>query len=190
MNVRVRATNPSAEMVSEVIASDDLVRQAQKGEVGAFEQIYGANSQAVFALCRRMVRSDSEARDLVQDVFVHAWEKLTTFRGESSLATWLHRLAVNVVLQHLRASKRESLRLIEGDVDSYRSRSDAPRLEAAIDLDSALLNLPDGARAVFLLHDVEGYSHDEISAMTGIAPGTSRAQLWRARRILMKSLDI
>lgn len=190
MNARTHNASPSAQKVNEVIASDDLVRRAQRGEVGAFEKIYSANSQAVFALCRRMARSDAEARDLVQDVFVHAWEKLTTFRGESSLATWLHRLAVNVVLQHLRASKRESLRLIEGDVDSHRVRSDAPRVEAAMDLDSALLKLPDGARSVFLLHDLEGYSHDEISAMTGIAPGTSRAQLWRARRILMKSLEI
>jgi RNA polymerase sigma-70 factor (ECF subfamily) len=177
-------------MVSEVIPPDDLVRRAQQGDVGAFEEIYRTNSQAVFALCRRMLHDDAEARDLVQDVFVHAWEKLTSFRGQSSLATWLHRVGVNVVLQQLRSAKRDSARLIEGDDDSWGGRSDTPQLDAGLDLDSAMHKLPDGARIVFLLHDVEGYSHDEIAQMTGIAAGTSRSQLWRARRTLMKALDL
>ena|SRR5438132_7776681 len=189
MNVRAIAVTRSADMVSEAVPSDDLVRRAQQGDVDAFESIYKSNAQAVFAICRRMVHDDAEARDLVQDVFVHAWEKLRSFRAQSSLATWLHRLAVNVVLTHLRSSRRRFNRFTEIREDS-RGRSDAARIEAGIDLDSALHLLPQGARTVFVLHDVQGYSHDEISTLTGIAPGTSRSQLFRARRILMAALDL
>lgn len=168
---------------------DDVVRRAQQGDVDAFGTLYRAHAAAVFTLCRRMVGDDTEARELLQDVFVRAWERLTTFRGESSLGTWLHRLGANVVLERLRASKRDAERMVDGDDDSYGSRSNVGQIEARLDLDAALLRLPNGARVVFVLHDIEGYSHDEIARMTGIAAGTARAQLWRARRALMKILD-
>lgn len=167
---------------------DDIVRRAQQGDVDAFEAIYRASAPAIFLLCKRMSGDESTARDLVQDVFVRAWEKLTTFRGQSALSTWLHRLAVNVVLEQMRARKRDLSRLIEGDDDSFGSRASDTPADARMDLDTALATLPGGARTVFLLH-MEGYSHDEIAQMTGIAAGTARAQLWRARRALSKVLD-
>ena len=170
---------------------DDVVRRAQNGDVAAFETIYRANTTAIYALCRRMVNDEREARDLVQDVFVRAWQRLPTFRGQSALATWLHRLAVNVVLEHLRSAKRDFARFIDNDDDPT---SDLPATRAAspdtqMDIDRAVAQLPAGARTVFVLHDIHGYSHDEISQMTGIAPGTARAQLFRARRALMRVLD-
>ncbi len=131
-----------------------------------------------------------EARDLLQDVFVRAWERLTTFRGQSSLATWLHRLGTNVVLERMRVGKREALRLIDGDSVETETPGTERDADTRMDLDRALTSLPAGARTVFVLHDIEGYSHDEIAAMTGIAPGTARAQLWRARRSLMRLLDL
>jgi RNA polymerase sigma-70 factor (ECF subfamily) len=143
-----------------------------------------------------MLRDDAEARELVQDVFVRAWEKLMTFRGQSAFGTWLHRLSVNLVLERLRATRRDAARLVAGDDDAFEARSElrgasaAHDLDTRMDLEHALDALPAGARAVFVLHDMEGYSHDEIAQMTGIAPGTARAQLWRARRALMKLLAV
>ena len=176
--------------VNDVGVIDDVVRRAQQGDVDAFESLYRAHATAIYALCRKMVGDEGQARELVQDIFVRAWEKLTLFRGQSSLATWLHRLGTNVVLEHLRSTKRDAARLIDGDEDSFGSRSTQGQLDARIDLDAALVQLPTGARTVFVLHDMEGYSHDEIAQMTGIAPGTARAQLWRARRALMRLLDL
>jgi RNA polymerase sigma-70 factor (ECF subfamily) len=190
MSARVHGPTEAVAPVSDVKPVDDVVRRAQNGDVEAFESLYRTHSAAMFALCRRMVGTDGEALDLVQDIFVRAWERLTTFRGQSSLATWLHRLGVNVVLEQLRSSKRDASRLIEGDDSNFGTRSAAGQIEARIDLNAALVQLPGGARTVFVLHDIEGYSHDEIAQMIGIAPGTARAQLWRARRALMRLLDL
>jgi RNA polymerase sigma-70 factor (ECF subfamily) len=165
---------------------DAVVRRAQQGDVAAFETIYRTHSPAVYALCRRMAGDEREARDLVQDVFVRAWEKLTLFRGQSALGTWLHRLAANVVLEHFRSTRRDALRFI--DVDDAALNTKSPAQDAQLDLTAALATLPAGARAVFVL-SLEGYSHDEIAQMTGTAPGTTRAQLWRARRALARLLD-
>ena len=169
---------------------DDVVRRAQQGDVEAFEQLYRLHFGAVYALCRRMVGDEQQSRDLVQDVFVRTWQRLPTFRGQSALGTWIHRLAVNVVLEQLRSAKRETLRFIDDDDnDNLPDRASDGQLDAAMDLDRALVQLPAGARSVFVLHDIHGYSHDEIAQMTGIAPGTARAQLWRARRALLRLLD-
>lgn len=175
---------------------DVVVRRAQQGDVSAFGTLYRQHAPAVYAVCRRMVADDREARDLVQDVFVRAWEALPGFRGQSALATWLHRLAVNVVLEHLRRERRDASRLIDtlaADDDSTDStearQDDHTRPDARMDLDAALDRLPHGPRTVFLLHDVEGYSHEEIAEMTGMAAATARVQLWRARRTLMRLLD-
>ena len=169
---------------------DDVVRRAQRGDVTAFETLYRAHAPAIYALCRRMVGDEREARDLVQDIFVRAWERLTTFRGQSALATWLHRLGANVVLERIRSTKRDALRLIDSDDATLSMFAREAQMDDRIDLDAALVHLPGGARTVFVLHDIEGYSHDEIAQMTGIAPGTARAQLFRARRALMKLLDL
>jgi len=168
---------------------DAIVRRAQSGDVDAFELVYRSHASAIHALCRRMCGDDSEARELVQDVFVRAWERLPGFRGESALGTWMHRVAVNVVLEKWRAAKRDALRMIDDREGAELERATAPPdLDTAMDVATATASLPPGARIVFVLHDVEGYTHDEIAVMTGIAAGTSRAQLFRARRALARIL--
>jgi RNA polymerase sigma-70 factor, ECF subfamily len=167
---------------------DDVVRRAQRGDVGAFEELYRAHLAAVHALCRRMSGDEAAARDLVQDVFVHAWERLGSFRGQSALATWLHRIAVNTVLEWLRGARRDDARFDSGDVEEHGRAFDA-QVDTTIDLDAALARLPHGARIAFVLHDIQGYSHDEVAELTGTAPGTARAQAWRARRALLKMLE-
>lgn len=172
-------------------AVEDAVRRAQAGDVDAFGMVYRVHAPAIHALCRRMLGNDEDAREMVQDVFVRAWEKLASFRGESALRTWLHRLGVNLILERLRATRRDALRFADdpGDLPAAGGTLDR-RLDAEIDLAAALDRLPNGSRMVLVLHDIEGYSHEEIAAMTGIAPGTARAQLWRARRALMRVLDL
>jgi RNA polymerase sigma-70 factor (ECF subfamily) len=167
----------------------DVVRRAQHGDVDAFETIYRAHASAVQRLCRQMVGDEARTQELVQDVFVRAWEALPGFRGDSALGTWLHRLAVNVVLGALRSSRRDENWLVDAGDETGAPDSLADRVASQIDLDAALRTLPAGARVVFVLHDVEGYSHEEIAQMTGIAAGTARAQLWRARRSLMRRLE-
>jgi len=190
MNARAPESSRLVQAESESARIDDAVRRARQGDVGAFEIVYRAHAARIYALCRRMVGDDAQARDLVQDVFVRAWERLTTFREQSAFGTWLHRLAVNVVLEQLRSRKRDDARHTDADEWLAGPGSLAERLDTRMDLDKALARLPAGARTVFLLHDIEGYSHDEIAQMTGIAPGTARAQLWRARRALMGMLDV
>jgi RNA polymerase sigma-70 factor (ECF subfamily) len=190
MHPRTRGTGIVARETDDAGLVDDVTRRAQQGDVSAFELLYRAQAPAVLILCRRLAGSDAEAKELMQDVFVRAWEKLRTFRGQSSLGTWLHRLAVNVVLNHLRSTRRDALRLIDTiDDESFAMRSADTDLDSAMDVDWAVAQLPSGARTVFVLHDIHGYSHDEIAQMTGIAAGTARAQLWRARRTLMQLLD-
>lgn len=168
-----------------------VVFRAQAGDVDAFEAVYRAHTSAVHALCLRMSGDRAEARDLVQDVFVRAWERLPSFRGQSSLATWLHRLAVNVVLEKWRSAKRDALRMIDNpDGTAFDAPMAQADLDSAMAIEGAMARLPAGARAVFVLHEIEGYSHEEIAAMTGIATGTSRAQLFRARRALATMLKL
>jgi RNA polymerase sigma-70 factor (ECF subfamily) len=164
--------------------ADDVVRRAQAGDVAAFESLYRAHAPAVYLLCHRMTRDEREARELMQDAFVRAWERLPSFRGESAIGTWLHRLAVNVVLNRFRSERRRELAPLTEDITAPRVASSDDR----IDLETAIGQLPKGARTVFILHDLCGYSHDEIAEMTGIAAGTARAQLWRARRALVSLL--
>jgi RNA polymerase sigma-70 factor (ECF subfamily) len=176
---------------NEVGTIDGLVRRAQAGDVGAFELLYRTHATAVLTLCRRMVRDDVDARELLQDVFVRAWERLTSFKGQSAFGTWLHRLAVNVVLERLRVARRDADRhLSDEDEAVFGGHTIAGDIETRMDLETALETLPAGARTVFVLHDMEGYSHDEIAQMTGIAAATARVQLWRARRALMKRMAV
>jgi RNA polymerase sigma-70 factor (ECF subfamily) len=172
--------------------ADDVVRRAQQGDVDAFERLYRAHAPAVHSLARRMLGNESAAREMVQDVFVRAWERLGSFRGESAFGTWLHRVGVNLILNQLRVSKRDVARFIDDELDDgspIASSSSDGGVDARIDLDAAIARLPAGARTAFVLHDIEGYAHDEIAQMLGLAPGTIRAQLWRARRQLMRYLD-
>jgi len=163
------------------------VALAASGDTAAFERLYRSHVGRIHSLVRRML--DRELADEVtQDVFVRAWEKLHTFRGEAAFGTWLHRLAINVVLGRRGQLGRNRDRFADGDqlMERMAGRSQEPG--TAIDLERALDQLPDGARQIFVLHDVEGYRHEEIAQMLGLAEGTSKSQLHRARMALRTHL--
>ncbi len=167
-----------------------LVRQAQNGDRAAFEQIYRENVGRVYAICLRILANSARAQESTQDVFVRAWEMIGTFRGESAFSSWLYRLAVNVVLVNLRAKQRRTARvLVTNDLSPYDRNENMINPGSAIDLERAMAALPEQARAVFVLHDVEGYRHDEIATLMGVATGTSKAQLHRARKLLREALE-
>lgn len=168
----------------------DLVARACDGDEDAFGDLYRAHAGRVYALCLRLEADAARAEELTQDVFVHAWERLATFRGESAFGTWLHRLAVNVVLSSRRSAWRRTRRVITADDPAaFERAADAPGPGLRLDLDQAIAALPPGARAIFVLHDVEGYQHGEIAVLMGVAEGTSKTQLFRARRLLRKALE-
>jgi len=170
--------------------SADLAKRVLAGDIDAFEPLYRAQSSVVYALCLRMSGDTTRATELTQSVFVRAWERLGSFRGDSSFGTWLHRLAVNVVLENLRSDNRRSARVVT-DADSLKlpdaAIADSP--DERLDIDAAISRLPPGARVAFVLHEIEGYSHQEISTLTGLATGTVRAQVFRARQLLIKALS-
>jgi RNA polymerase sigma-70 factor (ECF subfamily) len=167
-----------------------LAERAVAGDVGAFEELYQATVGRVFALCLRMCGDRSLAEELTQEAFVRAWQKLPSFRGASAFSTWMHRLTVNVVLGHQRSAGRRATReAAAGEAWLDAGGTNRERHGIAVDLERAIAALPDGARAVFVLHDVEGYKHAEIAETVGIAVGTSKAQLSRARKLLRKALE-
>ena len=167
-----------------------LVRDAQQGDVLAFERLYRDNERKVFALCLRMSCDASLAEELTQEVFVRAWRKLGTFRGESAFSSWLYPMAVNLALTERRSRRRRDARIVATeDPARLEAAPPAPRPEQGFDLEKALGTLPPGARAVFVLHDVEGRTHEEIATLLSLAPGTSKAQLHRARRLLREVLE-
>ena len=169
-------------------AALELVRRAGQGDEAAFESLYRAHAGRVYALCLRMLGDPVHAQELVQDVFVQAWRRLETFGGQSAFSTWLHRLAVNQVLMERRGAERRSRRVVAQDSGAHDGPAAAPPEGLRLDLERAIAALPEGAREVFLLHDVEGYSHEEIGQIVGIASGTSKAHLFRARRLLRETL--
>lgn len=159
--------------------------------MAAFERLYRAHTGRVTALCIRLTGDRQRAEELMQDTFVRAWEKLESFRGESSFSTWLHRVTVNLFLVGQRTDSRRSARVeLDSNIEdlpvaNYGAENPGDR----IDLERAIARLPLGARTAFVLHDVEGYKHEEIAAMSGIAAATVRAQLFRARRMLTEALN-
>jgi RNA polymerase sigma-70 factor (ECF subfamily) len=166
----------------------ELAARAGGGDLLAFETLYRMSVGRVYALCLRLTGEKERAQRLTQDAFVRAWEKLPGFRGEAAFSSWLYRLTVNVVLQDQRSRRRRLARHQEAAAEIPPSPSTAPGLETRLDLEQAIARLPERARTVFLLHDVEGYRHEEIAEMTGTAVGTSKAQLHRARRLLREML--
>jgi RNA polymerase sigma-70 factor (ECF subfamily) len=171
-----------------VIGEEALwIRRAQKSDSRAFEKLYRMHIDKVYGLCLRMTGNVAEAEDCAQEAFIQAWNKLNKFRGDSAFATWLHRIAVNAVLGRMRKSKREQDRIqIAAEISpGPASMGDGGNLQ---DLSDAVDRLPEGARHVFVLSGVYGYSHEEASNMLGIAVGTSKAQLHRARRLLSQQL--
>ncbi|MEM7586806.1 MAG: RNA polymerase sigma factor [Acidobacteriota bacterium] len=176
------------EMRTVPTAVERLVEQARGGDLGAFEALYREHSERVYALCLRMSGNAQEAEELTQDAFVRAWEKLETFRGESAFSSWLHRLTVNVVLASWRSKGRLRDKVVSLADAEPQEEVKHPEPRLAMDLERAIAGLPAGARTVFVLHDIEGYRHRDIAEMTGLAVGTSKTQLHRARRLLRKAL--
>ena len=167
-----------------------LVGRAQRGDRVAFEQIYHEHVGRVYAVCLRILADTRRAEELTQDVFVRAWQMIGSFRGESALTTWLHRLAVNVVLNEMRTERRRTARVIRSDdLSSLDTGEKTSPIGTTIDLEQAIGKLPPQARIIFVLHDIEGYQHDEIAQQMGLASGTTKAQLHRARMLLREMLQ-
>lgn len=166
-----------------------LAGRAVAGDMAAFETLYRRHHARVHALCRRLSGNEAQAEDHTQETFVKAWQNLPGFRGDAAFSSWLHRIATNVVLGGFRSDGRRGGHLKVVD-DELLNAIPAPERSVgdALDLEHAIRSLPPGARAVFVLHDVEGWQHDEIAAETGIAVGTCKAQLHRARRLLRERL--
>jgi RNA polymerase sigma-70 factor (ECF subfamily) len=181
----------SEQVLEDTLTADSIAADAAlaaSGDASAFERLYRAHAARIHSLVRRMLDAD-EADDVTQDVFIRAWQKLATFRGESAFGTWLHRLAVNVVLGRRKSVGIERGRYVTQDepLQNVSGRRATPEL--SMDFEAALARLPEGARQVFVLHDVEGYRHEEIARMLGVVPGTSKSQLHHARMALRRHLD-
>ena len=168
------------------------VEAAQAGDRLAFEKLYRAHCDRIYALCWRMCGCDEAlAQDMVQEAFVRAWNKLGLFRGDSKFGTWLHRLAVNVVLSDRRIRVKRLKRETEMVDEVERTLTGDKDVSAGLrkDLEAAIGGLPERARTVLVLYDIEGYQHSEIAEMTGMAVGSSKAQLHRARKLVREMLD-
>lgn len=161
-----------------------LVRAAREGDKHAFEALYRRHVGRVYALCLRLTGHAANAEELTQDAFVRAWTRLEHFRGEALFATWLYRLTANVVIDHQRKQRSWFSRFSSMDDEGFIEPSHEIALGERRDLEAAIAKLPKGARQVFVLHDIEGWQHDEIAARTGTAVGTCKAQLHRARQLL------
>lgn len=170
------------------------MRLAQQGDLPAFEALYRRHEGRVFALCLRLTGDAVTARERLQDAFVLAWEKLPGFRGDSAFGSWLHRLTVNCCLMAARGDRRREARVapVEDPADAEAARwmtRAAADPEGRIDLERAIAALPPLLRTTFVLYELEGYLHDEIAALHGVATPTVRVQLHRARKLLMEALD-
>jgi RNA polymerase sigma-70 factor, ECF subfamily len=166
---------------------DSDVALAAGGDASAFERLYRTHVNRIHSLTRRMLGTH-EADEVTQDIFVRTWQKLGQFRGESAFSTWLHRLAVNVVIEKRRSFAIQRERMTD-DPSALDLVTVAPaRADLTVDFEAAIEQLPPGAREIFVLHDVEGYKHREIAAMLDITSGTSKRQLHRARMLMRKHL--
>lgn len=182
-------TDPSpAPEVSEAL----LVKQAKAGQIGAFEALYRRHQGRVYALCLRMTGSRVQAEDCLQEAFVQAWRRLGSFQGRSAFGTWLYRIAVNQVLSLQRKEARRPgfLEIVDDKTEAHLDRPGPRDTGLSMDLEQAVASLPPGARNVFVLNAVHGYSHEETAKTLGVAVGTCKAQLHRARRLLAERLDI
>jgi RNA polymerase sigma-70 factor (ECF subfamily) len=164
----------------------ELAQRCGRGDPDAFEQLYRAHAGRLYTLIVRMVTSAETAEDLLQEVFLTAYRKVSNFRGESSLGTWLYRMAVNHCLDYLRGRQSKMARTTDSidDEGMVEPAAVAPLVASAIsrlDLERAIERLPDGCRTAFVLHDVEGFEHHEIASMLGISEGTSKSQVHKAR---------
>lgn len=177
------AATPAPHAVPEDVAAAAL------GDRLAFERVYRTHVDRVYALCVRMTGDRAQAEEVTQDVFVRVWEKLPGFRGDAAFSTWLHRVAVNVVLSQRKQLGTQAARTTHDPAAQEAATSRPVSVGDQLDLESAIARLPSGARRVFVLHDVEGFTHEEIGERLGITPGGSKAQLHRARMLLRASLS-
>lgn len=171
-----------------------LAKVAAEGDMGAFEEIYKRHHRRVYSICLRMLQSPSEAEDLTQDVFIQLYRKIGSFRGDSAFTTWLHRMTVNQVLMHFRKrTVKYEKTTEEGETpDQMVTGTSDPnkmRIVDKIALDNAIQQLPTGYKNVFVLHDVEGFEHEEVAKILGCSVGTSKSQLHKARLKLQKLLQ-
>jgi RNA polymerase sigma-70 factor (ECF subfamily) len=179
---------------SEKLSEAEAIERAKQGDAAAFEVLYNLHKRRVYSLCLRMTTNTAEAEDLTQEAFTQLYKKIGSFRGESAFTTWLHRLTVNQVLMRFRKSRarrEESLEDCGAQSFAVGVAPGGPRRAALIDrvaLERALEKLPPGYRAAFILHDVEGYEHEEVAELLGCAVGTSKSQLHKARAKLRKIL--
>ena len=174
--------------VAPVARADDLalVERCRQGDLAAFEEVYRAHAGRLYSVACRMLGNPTDAEDLLQEIFLAAHRKLDSFRGESALGTWLYRLATNLCLDHLRSRAARTNQMTDGLNDEQGladmgSRGLAERVLARMDLERAMAQLPEGCRAAFVLHDVEGLEHREVAEVLGIAEGTSKSQVHKAR---------
>lgn len=172
----------------------ELVHRCRHGDAAAFEEVYRAHAGRLYNLVFRMAGSAHDAEDLLQEVFLHAYRKMGSFRGDSSLGTWLYRLAVNHCLDVLRGRQAKMTRSTDSldDEGASEPASRAPLVPTAvsrIDLERAIARLPDGCRTAFVLHDVEGFEHNEIAKLLGVSEGTSKSQVHKARMKLRAMLS-
>jgi len=161
----------------------ELVERCRRGEPEAFEELYRRHASRVYNLACRFTGSQAEGEDLLQEVFVQVFRKLDSFKGESAIGTWIHRLATNLCLDHVRSRDGRARQVTDqlDDEGHVPSREPRPLRAERIDLERAIARLPLGYRAAFVLHDVEGFEHHEVAAMLGIAEGTSKSQVHKAR---------
>ncbi|NNE97431.1 MAG: RNA polymerase sigma factor [Pyrinomonadaceae bacterium] len=171
----------------------ELTQASSKGDMVAFEEVYNRHHRRVYAICLRMLKNTNEAEDLTQDVFIQLHRKIGSFRGDSAFTTWLHRLTVNQVLMHFRKRTVKFEKTTEeGDTPVQIVRgSEKPGKMPVVDkiaIQNAIKQLPDGYRNVFVLHDMEGFEHEEVARILGCSVGTSKSQLHKARLKLRKLL--
>ncbi|CAN5439115.1 RNA polymerase sigma factor [soil metagenome] len=172
----------------------ELTQLAAKGNMTAFEEIYNRHHRRVYSICLRMLQNTTEAEDLTQDVFIQLHRKIGSFRGDSAFTTWLHRLTVNQVLMHFRKRNVKFEKTTEEGETPVQvvSGTQNPRKMPVVDkiaIENAIEKLPNGYRNVFVLHDVEGYEHEEVARILGCSVGTSKSQLHKARLKLRKLLQ-
>ena len=182
--------NFSSKKVSTSASDKDLAARCQRGDLDAFEELYRQQGPRIYSLAFRMTGVSAEAEELVQEVFLLAFRKLDSFKGESALGTWLYRLASNLCVDHLRSRQTRMGHLtdpIENEAGELKPLASGPPPEmvlTSLDLERAIEKLPVSYRSAFVLHDVEGYEHKEVGAMLGIAEGTSKSLVFKARRRL------
>ena len=186
---------PTSKTAGDVRSADlELAKRCRNGDAAAFEELYRQHAGRLYNLAFRMAGTPQDAEDLLQDVFLHAYRKLGSFRGDSSLGTWLYRLGMNQCLDYLRGRQTKMSQATDS-IDAEGAAEPAARTPATpiavnrVDLERAIGRLPDGARAAFLLHDVEGFEHHEVAKILGVSEGTSKSQVHKARMKLRAMLD-